>query len=233
MSRSQSLFKLQQLDTGLDSAHKRIQEINLILQDATSLIEAEKIHKEKESNHSESSIILKKAEHETALQKTKLEQNQKKLYSGSITNPKELADLELESQSLNNYLQVLEERQLEAMLAHDQSKNALDSASDKLIEITLEREKNHNSLNEEIKRLESEITTLNGKKDNFLKTEKLPDLPVYQSIRKSSGGIAVALMNDSSCQSCGSSIPSAIEQEAKSPTKLAFCPTCKRILHPE
>jgi predicted nucleic acid-binding Zn-ribbon protein len=232
MSRSHSLYLLQQLDTGLDNAQKRIQEINNLLKDSSALDEAIKIHHNFESIHADNLKSQKTAEHEVALQNAKLDQNQQKLYSGAITNPKELEDLQLESNSLKRYLQVLEERQLEAMLASDQSQADLDAAAANLEEITQRSASEHKILNVEKNSLESELTSLTGKRTHYLDTEVLPDLPVYQSLRGSSGGIAVTLMVDSSCSSCGASIPSAIEQAAKSPAKLAFCPTCKRILHP-
>ena len=232
MSRSHSLYQLQQIDTGLDNAHKRIQVIEGILQDRAELDEVTNIHQEMESIHTEKSKSLKVAEQDVALQNTKLEQNQQKLYSGIITNPKELEDLQLESNALKKYHQVLEERQLEAMLASDQSQSELTTAAEKLAETTQNRENHHNLLEVERNRLKSDISTLSDKKARYLNNEELTDLPIYQSLRKSSGGIAVTLMIDSSCSSCGASIPSAIEQEAKSPAKLAFCPSCKRILHP-
>ena len=232
MSRSYSLIQLQQLDTELDTAYKRIQEIDTLLLDRSALDKAIRAHQELESVHAEKSKSLKHAEHEAALQNTKLEQNQRKLYSGAITNPKELEDLQLESNSLSKYLLVLEERQLEAMLESDKSRENLESAAAKMDKTTRDWEETQRLLNEEKKSLLSEISALSDKKKRFLENEELPDLPIYQSLRKTSGGIAVTLMIDSSCTSCGASIPSAIEQAAKSPTKLAFCPTCKRILHP-
>ena len=233
MSRSQSLYRLQQFDTRLDNAHKRIQEINHILKDRSALEEAIKIRQNFDEIHAGNQKSLKTAEHEVALQSAKLEQNQQKLYGGMITNPKELEDLQLESVALKKYLKVLEERQLEAMLASDQSQADLDAASAKLDEVTRNSAAEQDLLNEEKNTLEAEIATLSDKKKRYLETEDLPDLPVYQSLRESSGGFAVTLMIESSCSSCGASIPSAIEQVAKSPSKLAFCPTCKRILHPE
>ena len=233
MGQSQILFQLQKMDTALDTAEKRIREINTILQDRSELTRAENVHHDQESAFSKKSSILKNAEHEVSLQNTKLEQNQKKLYSGAITNPKELEDLQLESQSLIKYLHVLEEKQLEAMLEYDQSKAELDSAAARLAEVSRNLEDTHNKLSEELNRLKDEISDLTLERARFVENEDIPDLSLYQSLRKSSGGIAVALMNESSCLSCGASIPSAIEQEAKSPTKLSFCPTCKRILHPE
>lgn len=232
MNRSQTLFLLQQLDTGLDNAQYRIQEINKLLQDRSALDEAIIIRQEMESLHAENSKSLKIAEGEVSLQNAKLEQNQQKLYSGIVTNPKELEDLQMESNSLTKYLHVLEERQLEAMIVSDQSRSDFEAASARLDEITRNMENEHSELNQEKSILEAEITALAGKKKRYLEKEDLPDLSIYQSLRESSGGIAVTLMTDSSCSSCGASIPSAIEQAAKAPGKLAFCPTCKRILHP-
>lgn len=232
MSRSQTLYHLQQLDTGLDTARNRIQAIDRLLQDRSALEEALKNHRNLESIHLEHTKSLKIAEGEVTQQNAKLEQNQKKLYSGVVTNPKELEDLQLESTSLTKYLHVLEERQLEAMIVSDQSRADLDGAAANVDEITLLMESDHKQLNEEKSSLEAEITALSDQKKRFLEKEDLSDLPIYQSLRESSGGIAVTLMFDSSCSSCGASIPSAIEQAAKAPAKLAFCPTCKRILHP-
>lgn len=232
MSRSYSLFTLQQFDTSLDDAHKRIQEIVRKLQDNSAIEEAQKNLARVEKIHSKNAQVLNDAEHEVALQNRKIEQNQKKLYSGTVTNPKELEDLQLESNSLNKYRQVLEERQLEAMLAADQSQSERDQALEKLSEVTNRTEEEHKSLMDEKNRLEDKITLLTEKKTHYLHSEDLPDIKIYQTLREKSGGIAVTLMVDSSCSSCGANIPSAIEQAAKSPSKLAYCPTCKRILHP-
>jgi predicted nucleic acid-binding Zn-ribbon protein len=232
MSRSRALYLLQELDTNLDTARNRIQEINLLLKDKAALEKARQDQQSAASIHQKRSKTLKNAEHEVALQNQKIEQNQKKLYGGGISNPKELEDLQLESLSLAKYLQVLEERQLEAMLAADQSQEELDAAELTLQTITQATEKEHASLKEESKKLSEELSKQEDQKNRYIETEELPDLPDYQSLRDRSGGIAVTLMVDSSCLSCGANIPSAIEQTAKSPTKLAFCPTCGRILHP-
>lgn len=233
MSRSSALYQLQQLDSGLDDAQKRIQEIELQLKDTSAVDEAAAIHQNLSSIHEQSSKALKDAEHEVAIQNSKLEGNQKKLYGGAITNPKELEDLQLESTSLSNYLQVLEERQLEAMLASDQSRSDLDAAAAKLEQARTALENLHQALQEEKRGLETDIKTLTAQKTSFLEAENLPDLSTYESLRNTSGGIAVTRMVEASCTSCGANIPSAIEQAAKSPSKLAFCPTCNRILHPD
>ena len=170
MSRSQNLYILQEIDTALDHAHLRIQEIDTLLKDQSALDNAQKHFQKSEAIHAENQKALKNAEHEVITQNEKLDQNQKKLYSGGITNPKELEDLQLESNSLSKYLQVLEERQLEAMLIADQSQADLASASEILQEATQATERDHAALAQEKKNLEAKIKTLDDQKNHYLKT---------------------------------------------------------------
>jgi len=191
----------------------------------TKQLESENLLKSKNKSLSSTEIVV--SDHSI-----KIDQNQKKLYSGAVTNPKELEDLQQESESLNKYLAVLEERQLEAMLEMEEAKKEFDAASVKVANIESKMEKEHTELILEKENLESAIIDTKAKKESFLSSHDIPDLQTYQEIRKSSGGIAITLMISNSCSSCGANIPSAIAQEARSPGKLAYCPTCRRILHP-
>lgn len=220
------------MDSELDAARKRIAEIDRILGDNQEIARAIKKIQDLIIVADEKADVLKKAESQVAVQNQKIEQNQKKLYGGAVTNPKELEDLQLEANSLHNYLQVLEDRQLEAMIASDQARSEQDLAQNSLDEIRNRLEAEHTDLLAEKKQLEAKMSAVSQKKEIYLGSSDLPDLPLYSSLRESSGGIAVTLMISSSCASCGSSIPSAIAQEAHFPAKLAQCPTCKRILHP-
>jgi predicted nucleic acid-binding Zn-ribbon protein len=232
MSRSKTLYQLQQYDSGIDQALKRIQVIESILSDTkefdTSLLK----QAEHKIIHVEKHKILKSAEHNVEVQNQKISQNQNKLYGGAITNPKDLEDLQLESASLQKYLSVLEERQLEAMLDSDQAQEYYDRTSAFVAEISLKKQTESEILSAEKSGLESKISSLQGDREAFLASSEILGLPIYENLRKASGGIAVTLMQNSSCSACGSNIPSAIEQEARSPKKLSFCPACKRILHP-
>lgn len=232
MSRSKTLYQLQIFDSGIDQAIKRIQAIELILSDTKEFDIALKNKEEHNNILDEKRKALKSTEHTVEVQNQKIAQNQNKLYSGAITNPKDLEDLQLESTSLLKYLSVLEERQLEAMLEFDQAQVNYDQISAQVEEISLKKQTESEILSAEIINLESTISTLQDNRSTLLTGTDLLELSIYEALRKSSGGIAVTLMIKSSCSSCGSNIPSAIEQEARSPTKLSFCPSCKRILCP-
>ena len=232
MSRSEILYQLQQYDSGIDQAAKRIQAIALIISDTKEFDSTLKKQEEYKSFFDDKQKILKSAEHNVETQNQKIIQNQKKLYGGAITNPKDLEDLQLESVSLHKYLSVLEERQLEAMLDTDQAQEKYDQISALLEEISSKKQTESEILSVETTNLESTISSLQSDREALLASSEILELPIYENLRKSSGGIAVTLMQNRSCSACGSNIPSAIEQEARSPTKLSFCPACKRILHP-
>ncbi len=232
MSRSQMLYQLQQYDSGIDQAIKRIQAIESILSDSNELDFAQNKQEEYKLILDEKQKLLKSAEHIVEIQNQKITQNQNKLYSGAVTNPKDLEDLQLESSSLQKYLSVLEERQLETMLESDQAQDIHNQASAHADAISQKKQAESEILSAEKSALESKILSLQSDREAFLANAEISGLPIYENLRKSSGGIAVTLMQNSSCSACGSNIPSAIEQEARSPKKLSFCPACRRILHP-
>ena len=109
MSRSQALYHLQQIDSKMDQAH------NANLRKATAL--ANKAQKALESAQK----AQKQAETKVNDQRIKIEQSEAILYGGSVRNPKELQDLQSEVAALKRFLETLEERQLETMLAVDEA----------------------------------------------------------------------------------------------------------------
>jgi len=232
MSRSEILYQLQQFDSELDKSSKRIHEIEEILGDREQLKKAITTREEISDILADKNLVLKQAENNVEDQSFKIAQNQKKLYSGVVTNPKDLEDLQLEAETLQRYLGVLEERQLEAMLDAESCQKEYDQAAANVEEISDSLSARDNELNAEKSNLITTIEKNEQAKKVFLAGDDIPDLQTYQSLRKSLNGIAVALMISDSCRSCGSNIPSAIAQEVRSPGKMTSCPTCRRILHP-
>jgi len=233
MSRSKKLFKLQKIDSAIDTALTRISEIESILADDEELKRAQKKEKNTRLELEEKKKILQRAEREVRGQERKIAQNKEKLYSGKITNPKELEDLQLEAESLERYLAVLEERQLEAMIVVDQYQTAHKEALEALRKVKENRKNLHAELNQEKTKLENEIDKLKAERKKALEGISEEDLELYEGLRQAQGGIAVAKTNEQSCSACGTQIPSAVYQKARSASQLTHCKTCQRILHAE
>jgi predicted nucleic acid-binding Zn-ribbon protein len=184
-----------------------------------------------ENSQSEVSKRLRKAEQDVLNQRIKIEQTESALYGGKIRNPKELQDLQNESASLKRYLAVLEDRQLEAMIALEEAEEAYRAATkDYTVILALMEQKN---------------ATLVHEKSNLLKdTERLKeerkaiagsildlDLQLYEQLRVQRGGLAVARVVDRTCSACGSTLSSALLNAAQLPNQVSRCSTCGRILY--
>lgn len=231
MSRSKALYQLQQIDSEIDHSRKRIAEIDSLLADDSTLQEAERKEAVQQKQLKEQGRKLKTAEDQVEDQEYKIERNKKKLYGGTVTNPKELEDLQMEADALGDYLSVLEDRQLEEMLAHEEAQQAYHSARKRLQEIQDEWDQKSRQWREEKAALENTIDRLKAQRKKQIQEIPEEDLKLYERLRQSSGGVAAAALEGSSCTACGSQVPSGLAQQAASPSQLAQCSTCGRILH--
>ena len=231
MSRSKKLLILQKIDTAIDRARERIQEIDRTLARDEALVAAQKKEEKTRTKLDNKRKHLKQAEREVNDQERKIEENASKLYGGNVTNPKELEDLQLEAESLKRYLQVLEERQLEAMMEVEEAQQAYQEARQNLENIKSERNALHGDLLQEKDELQDDISRSLKEKERASQNLDPADLNHYQELRQSLGGIAVALIKNESCSACGTRVPSAIHQKARSPSEITHCKTCSRILH--
>ena len=124
MSRPFQLYHLQQLDTQLDGIHARLKEIESALADDSQVSLSREKTTQVNASLQQARQNLRNAEFETQQQRIKIEQTESTLYGGKVRNPKELKDLENEAAALKRHLSVLEDRQLESMLAEEELPNA-------------------------------------------------------------------------------------------------------------
>lgn len=235
MSQIFNLYRLQQLDSQLDKAYLRLAEIKKILSQDSDVREANRKLQVELDKLEELSKNLAKIERDVENQKIKIEQNESSLYGGKIRNPKELNDLEKEVASLKKYLTVLEERQLEAMIAVEEQTEAVEQARKFAHKVQNEfAQRNTSCLGEkqmilkEVQRLEKEKTvTLDSISPEFHER--------YQTIRKQKKGIAVTRISqeseDKTCATCGTKLTLGMVQDSRLPDRLTLCPSCGRILY--
>lgn len=231
VSRAFKLFRLQQVDSELDSARGRIAEIDQILGEDEAMRRAEAAHADATNVQAEAERELRQAEAEVLAQQAKIEQNQSTLYSGSVTNPKELQDLQLEAEALKRHLATLEDAQLEKMLSLESATSDLSDARKHLDALRAEKAKEHGELGEERQRLEAEAARLEDERVAAASGVPDADMAAYNKLRKSKGGLAVAKVNSKMCGACGATLSDALAQAARSPNELSTCSSCRRILY--
>ncbi len=231
MSSVFKLYRLQQLDSQLDRLRDRLRAIEEILNDEAELRKAQQKAERTEAVLKEAQRELRQAEEKTRAQRVKIEQTEATLYSGKVQNPKELQDLQNEAAALRRYLAVLEDRQLERMLAVDEVKKTFDNAASRLRELRAQREVEFVELKEEKTSLERDVERLLEERQATISTIDADDLRLYESTRGRRGGLAVAHVADKTCSACGSTLSAALLQEARSPHKITRCNFCGRILY--
>lgn len=225
------LFQLQGIDTGLDIAQRRINDIdNLIKNDTKTIIAQDNLDKAKTkltADNNEFNAIS----NDIQIKKSKISKSESSLYNGSVTNPKELQDLQMEISSIKKSIEKLEESLFEVMIHVDQS--------EKHLEIQKEILKNAKSkfatlvslLNGEKNTLLEKIKGLNSKKITMIAQISEDNLNQYETLRNLKNGLAVTKLQENTCGACGSGLTASQRQEARSATNLFICPSCRRIIY--
>lgn len=230
MSQTFKLYRLQQLDSQLDSYRMRVEEIDSKLKDTKALKAAELKARNSKERLEEIQKALKQAEQNVKMQLVKIEQTEATLYGGSVRNPKELQDLQNEAIALKRYLDVLEERQLESMLHEEDAQEEYRKASQELDRVTTKSSLDNKDLIEEKDTLLKDIARVENERQTVANSIPTEDRQLYENLRTIRRGIAVARVSDNFCSACGSTLSASLLYQAKSPNTITRCDSCGRIL---
>ena len=230
MSQTQQLYQLQQVDSSLDTCRQRLAEIETALQDSAAVKKAARQLDAAMKVLQAAQLELKRTEQDVNTQEEKIAHNQKVLYSGSVTNPKELEDLQMEAEALSRHLSVLEEKQIEAMLVFEEAESSHRRGEGALESAQIDNAHQNTQLLAEKNELLLKTQTLDQERDQILPALDHESLTDYTALREKRGGIAVALVKDNICQACGGALTAAQAQAARSPNLITHCASCGRIL---
>jgi predicted nucleic acid-binding Zn-ribbon protein len=231
MSRASSLHRLQAVDSEIDRARLRQAEMERLLADAgaTSLAKAQA--DQTAARLGEAQAALRDAENAVGLHKAKMTETEHALYGGSVRNPKELQDLESESQALARYLATLEDRLLEAMLAVEEYEREYAVAVQRLELAEEDQRRQFGDMLDEQRKLVARLERLQGEREAAEASVTERDLALYRNLRDSKGGTAVALMQDGSCTACGLTLAASEQQAVRGGGELFRCKQCGRVLY--
>jgi predicted nucleic acid-binding Zn-ribbon protein len=231
MSLSSTLYRLQQTDTHLDQSRQRLQIIAQTLEQNDAIRQATALEEQAQAHLQAVRKAQRQAEEAVQSQNIKIELTESSLYGGKVRNPKELQDLQSESASLKRYLETLEERLLETMLAFEDAEAKLKVAEQALQETIARVSEQHAGLKGEQTALKQDVERLEVERQAILSSVSPNELTLYERLRQQRRGVAVAKISNRACGACGSTLNTAVGQAAASANQLAHCPTCGRILY--
>jgi predicted nucleic acid-binding Zn-ribbon protein len=231
MSQIFKLFRLQQIDSQLDGAHARLNEIERLLSNNETLRQAQTAAESSAKRLQEAQKDLRRAEENVSSQRIKIEQTEAALYGGRVRNPKELQDMQLEAASLKKYLSVLEDRQLDNMLAVEEAENEHQAAADQLSAVETQSIQENASLLGEATRLRQEVERLGLERQAIASSIPDDELRLYEQLRQQRRGVAVAKIKDNCCSACGSTLNASLLHAARASGQITRCDSCGRILY--
>jgi predicted nucleic acid-binding Zn-ribbon protein len=231
MSESLTLYRVQNLDSKIDQIESRLETIEHILMDNEEIERARKKLGKAEANAKEIRIEMHQIMDKVEAQRIKLKTTQAALFGGRIKNPKELEDLQMESEALKRYIAQLEDEQLEMMIANEEAENAETQARKNLEQVKGKTIEQNAALVGERSKLESDLERLSREKEAVLPAIPPRSLQLYKQLRETRRGIAVATVTDGGCSICGQALTPADLQSIRASNKLIFCPSCGRILY--
>jgi len=230
MSASLGLYRLQLVDSRMDEIRMRLDAIRQVLENDEEMRQTNQQVEDTNTVLNSAQQVLKKAEEEVNKQKMKIEQSETSLYSGKVTNPKELQDLQNEAAALKRYLETLEDRQLEAMLEVESAEQTNQAALDKLERVKAHLADQNINLTAEQADLDKDLERLEAERQAALSPLDASLLTVYEQLRQQKRGLAIAAVNEGACAACGTTLTPAQNQNARSASQIYNCPTCGRIL---
>ncbi len=231
MSRASGLYRLQEIDRESDRLKGRLEEIRITLEDSSEITQLKVELKTRESATAATITAARHAENEVDDQRLKLQRTEQSLYGGGVTNPKELEDLQMESESLKRHLETLEDRYLSVMLEEEEAEIAQEQSSAALKEAESRQEILNAELITERDEIDQRLANLETEREAALASVADEDLATYEKLRTQLGGVGIVILDGDSCGACGLTLPASSRQLVTSGDELIRCGQCSRILY--
>lgn len=183
------------------------------------------------SKKAQVSLKHKKAMGELELLEQKIAKEEKRLYSGAVTNPKELKSLNDEIASLEKLKEREEDKFLEISLALEEIDEAIALSERNVRQKEKEIDEEKRRLREVEEKTSSEVKKLKEKAAELRQKVQADLLKIYDSRRMRLGRKVVARLNSGVCSGCNMELHAEeLDKIENDPDKLATCPNCQRLL---
>ncbi|MBI4673871.1 MAG: hypothetical protein HY741_19670 [Chloroflexi bacterium] len=226
------LVELQNMDMRSDENTVLRAATEKSLADTADLNAARAVFAQSDTRTTELKAQLRSLELETQGLAEKIKQVNERLYSGRITNAKELAGLNQDEKMLQRRKRELEDHELALMEQIEAADNLAAAKRAALETISAQTNARHDKDRAALLALDALDAALAHKRAGLRAQLDANTLRVYDTLRVTKKGRAVAPMKNSSCSACGFAVPSGLASRLKTRSELVYCVNCERILAP-
>ena len=231
MSAALGLLRLQQVDSRIDHVEAELGRLEAELGNNELAAAAQLALRTAEDDQKEAEAGRRQAETQASAVRAKLQHAEASLYGGTVRNPKELQDLQAEVASLKKHLVTLDAAEIAWMERLEAADASCRAASTKLESVLLNLEAQHGDLRQrqsELVRAKESLLSERGATADAVKTGWRS---IYDGLRQTRRGVAVAAVEDGACAACGTALTAALQQNVRHALELIHCPSCGRILY--
>ncbi len=231
MNKAKQLYELQEVD--LDIAHKTesLAQVKNTLGKDDDLVAARSALDTAKKHLSDLEHQQKTSEWELSELGSKISVVEKKLYGGSVKNPRELTPFQQDMEILKAQRAEREDKLLALMMDVDSLQQDVGLKKGDFEKIEREWRENQQKLSNQQAELETELAQLKQKRDMLASQIDSASLDLYEEMRRAKQGQAVAKVVQGRCQGCRISLSVSDQQKARMAQELAQCSNCGRILY--
>jgi len=226
------LYRLQAVDFELSEQGSKLREAQGLLGESKELRAARRQLAKATEKLEACAKKLRELEMDLKKVNERLDSTAAKLYGGSITNPKELAGLQKDLEHSKGQRSSLEDEVLTAMVCIEEYEQAVADSSARLDGVLKTWQEAQAGLRERITGLGTAIAELQERRGQLAGSVGPADLQLFEDLKRSKGGRAVAVLQSGMCGGCRVTVPSGRAQLVRKGTELVMCNNCGRILSP-
>ena len=225
------LYDLQQLDGDTATCETALEETRAKLADDSALVEAGQRLSQIGENLKKPAAARRQVELAVQGFEEKIASIDKKLYGGAITNPRELGAYGDERGLVEKQRGAEEDKLLALMVELEDLESARVEAQNRLKRLEKERKAELVDLKKTEDRLKGELDEMRRTRDGVAPQIPPAALSVYETLRKSLNGYAVARVERAMCQGCRLTLSTLELQRSRSSQGIVQCSSCRRILY--
>lgn len=228
MTSAYRLFELQQFDTEIQNLQQSVNEINRRLSVNEPLTTAQR-----ELENSQQQLVVlskqqKELDQDVAAKAENVKKLKSKLYGGTVKNPKELVDLDLDVKNIQANLSEKEEALFTLMMETESLTRIAGDQKQHVASLESSWEKEKVVLSREKADLESRLSDMMSKRQELAGEIDEQSLSLYNAMR-TKRGTAVSRVEMGRCQGCRVNL--SVTELKQSRIAIIQCSSCGRILY--
>ncbi len=227
-----ALYELQSLDITIDHINVRLRSLS-----GSKAIQEELEKSKRELESAEKDLAACEAEltdYELRLKSidSKRADFEKRLYSGTVSNPKELSAIQKEIAMLKSQQNQLDGKTLELYDTVDEARKRARAAREIVKDLEAKLESVLQQESEEKARLQQKLAAAVARRAEVaLTVTDKTLLSRYELLRKKTGGRGIAKVIDGKCEACKISLTPFVTRKVRECKEYVFCESCGRILY--